>query len=167
VILGYALLTAEGGRHTAWRVYSAVPPDDVLVADIRLALAGQTRPAMYWQNGKVQIVTPAAQQTTSGAPAGAAVRLKSKLSADRVRAFIEAAYMLGHCKAAASGTRQRLEDMVRLENLRLEPADEPQREAVARVMADARATAAKAGAGSERECQENLGRNVQKVSALP
>lgn len=55
-ISGYALMTADGGRHTAWRVYDRAPADEVLGRDMAEALAGRMSPRMHWRDGKAEIV---------------------------------------------------------------------------------------------------------------
>jgi hypothetical protein len=60
-IAGYALMTVDGGMHTAWRAYDAVPADAVLLADMREALSGKLRPRLQWRGGgEIRIITPPA-----------------------------------------------------------------------------------------------------------
>jgi hypothetical protein len=56
--LGYALQTRDGDTHTTWRIYTAIPTDDVLARDVAAALAGELRPALRVRGDQVQIIVP-------------------------------------------------------------------------------------------------------------
>lgn len=57
-IAGYALMTALDEGQTAWRIYDAIPSDEVLARDIADVLADRIRPAMRMRGKQVQIFVP-------------------------------------------------------------------------------------------------------------